>query len=681
MEFLDVNWALMLELCYSWEDLTREEQVYFLYEMEPGVIPAESLDSVFAESFVASEFMMLSPTGKSLSVTSIARQFHRIVNALAQHRENEENYIHVPLGDLIDYLRTFYSRPERERLTLLIRGMMWAESDLAIQVGAAAWPGRFLGCSSMAEWETGFPPSEPDNPDLKRMEAVFAYAKKLLRKLMSEDWWLPVAFLPHLAPDEEEDLLLDALKLLLENMLVFVEFSGFDMSLNVGVWAGIYRFLNPADFEPASLKTHDCPAQPSPAFLVSDMTEVLFEAAQTPVRITRSTGKPYRQIQKRILERLVELPEFVIYRDLYTKSERIDRAMLEARLSGLGDVSDQGTGIVFKTTATGKFWLAASPADKLKMILDRHKPSCFELKRDCFNRDVWGEGNSVLFSLDAVRKLNRSHYIQTDLFPSAYHALQSLCGLSKPVTENSFFQYHAEENNPLEVLFHSGAPQLMSDEILMEYVTEHNDMVRLWTEYLTDFIQQTVVPLGMLATAQVDICEETLTVFRLSDIGRYFTGEISELEATAPAPVVVQPDFGIFFSGPNPSAAVSLSRFTDRTGFSEGCLFKLSASSVYRAVGAGMSSCEMLATLARASAEPVPAAVACQIELWASECSRISAETLVVITCPDRETALRVARIAGKKAKLISDTVLTVTNRKVLKKLEQLLALKGVFLE
>ncbi len=688
MKLLNIDWVEMLEFLYLWEDLGRDDKDYFLFSMEPGAVAADSIPVDTADSLESCGLVLISASGNKLSFTNPARQYHRIFHALFDLRGESENVVDTPLGDIIAYLKLFYSRAEREGKTRLRRNDRWEETDLAIQTGGTAWPAGFLRCRSFSEWEQGLPLKGcSDNPEIALLEETFACAKKILRLIITHpDHWLPFCYIPLLVPDYDDETVIEAFTLLLENMLIFVEFSIVDLSLYVAIPGEIYRFINTTYFKPQELLSHSCNTVPIPPFRLYDTLELLTEAAREPLPITKSTGSIYAQKEKEITNRLISLPDLMPFRQCYNPYERLRDAMIEARISKLGDMVSKKDKRFFTITEQGKQWLESSLVEKLTTILEKHAPPCFDLKRDCFNRDVWGEGISVMFSLEAVRKINFSHFIETDLSGSLYHTLQNLAGLENPVTLESFLGYQSEQNNALTVLFHAGAPLLNkteSDSVCKKYVIEESEMVAVWRKQLEDFLRETAVPLGLLNTGYVKVEKETVPVIELSNIGMFFTGKTTEIELTetTPEPVVVQADFMIQFTENNPAAEVALSRFTERTGFSTGCLLKITAPGIHRAVGNGVSTFEMLSILSVYSSGLVPDNVSEAIEDWASQCRWITADTRVVVTCPHEETTSRIVKLAGKKVQQLSPLVFSVSNRKVLKNLMKLLGEKGIFLD
>jgi len=537
MKLLNIEWIDMLDVLCLWEDLLREEKEYFLFKMEPGVVAADLVPVDTADSLASYGLISISVSGEKLSFTRSGAQYHRIFHALFELRNESENLIDTPMGDFIAYLKLFYTRKERETITRLKRSERWEETDLAIQTGGTAWLASFLRCRNVSEWEQRIPMNElSQTPEVAHLDEIFTCAKKILRQVIAHpEHWLPFAYIPLLVLEYDDDTVIEAYTFLLENMLIFVEFSIVDLSLYVHLPVDTYRFLNTSYFHPQELISNTSSTVPVPPFRVYDTLELLAEATRDPLPIAKSTGRMYARKEKELAERLICLPQTVPFREYYTHSERLNNAMIEAQTSLYGHTITENGKLFFTIAEQGKQWLESGLTEKLTAILGKHVPPCFDLKKDCFNRDVWGMGTSVMFSLKAIRKINFSHYIETDLSDSLYHALQNLTDLENPVTLESFLGYQAEQNNPLTVLFHAGAPLLNkkeSDSMNRKYVIEESEMIDIWKKRLTDYLIETAIPLGLLNSANTKLENKTVPVIELSSMGMFFTGKATEIKLT-----------------------------------------------------------------------------------------------------------------------------------------------------
>lgn len=140
-------------------------------------------------------------------------------------------------------------------------------------------------------------------------------------------------------------------------------------------------------------------------------------------------------------------------------------------------------------------------------------------------------------------------------------------------------------------------------------------------------------------------------------------------------------DFLVSFPSPNPPAEIEIARFSMRTGLQKGCLLKITRDSVRRGFRIGITAEEMLESMGRHAPGGVPAEVSSTILKWADECRWVTADTRVVLTCPDEKTADQMEKAAGKTVARISSTVLSVPDKRALKRLEQLLSGNGIFIQ
>lgn len=340
---------------------------------------------------------------------------------------------------------------------------------------------------------------------------------------------MPLVYLPSVTDGFELDIIMDAFSMLLENMLLQVFYSEVDGTLMVHLPMRIYMFLNPSFGDPAGIETCDTVLEPSPPFMMHDMTEVLTTAAGKPLPLSKSSGKLYAAAERKLAKGLSTLPPSIPFIKHYTHSWRLRRALLEAVVTGLASVEiDHGTGKrVFRITPGGEKWLKSSSKEQMLRVLNAHMPEVHDPRRYCFNRDVWGEGTAWLFSFEAIGKINHRRWEKTDLSGSAYHAIENLASFEKPVTLSSFIEYQSEMNNPLMVLFHSGVPVLKecTESGEWRYFIEHSEMYRVWRDYITDYLMDTIIPIGALNFGIDESDGKPVHVIELSSIGRFFTGD------------------------------------------------------------------------------------------------------------------------------------------------------------
>ncbi|MGM0628018.1 MAG: helicase-associated domain-containing protein, partial [Candidatus Fermentibacterota bacterium] len=144
---------------------------------------------------------------------------------------------------------------------------------------------------------------------------------------------------------------------------------------------------------------------------------------------------------------------------------------------------------------------------------------------------------------------------------------------------------------------------------------------------------------------------------------------------------VVQPDFSVVFMAPSPGAEVVLSQFAERTGREVGAVFRITEEGVMRAASAGIGPKSILSELEALSQRKVPENVVRQIEQWCGRCRRIGRKSVILIRCPDAETALRVKSAGKGKLERLNDTDLALADRKALKTITRKLREKGITFE
>ncbi len=674
MKLINFDWFEMLKFCRFWEELPPVVRTEFLYRTKPNTLPVESIDTELLECFSSAGYLKVSPTEKNATFSAIARHFHNLHRALIDAMDVEP----ADHGNLISMLRKFYSRPERIEMTRFTRDSRWQESDLAIQVGSAAWPARFLRCSDVSQWESGLYLAEQDSPSADG--EVFSCARKMLRKMISGEDLISITLIPSLV-NESDELAMSAFKYLLKNMLVFFEICSIDITIKTGVWSDIHWFLNcTGSYFPPGVQAE---VFPSPCFLVEDMTVLLVETASNTLKAPASTMEFPASVRKQLEKRLADLPEHVIYEEFYDKKTRLTLALNEAQMAGYLEYYPDGSSVILCVTDLGDKWLNSSLEGQTKSVLDKLKPYLRDDRENCYNRDVWGYGNSVLFGLETFQNNSPIQYGPPEFYESLYHAFKSLCGLKEPVSFSGFLKHHCIENNPYTLLFNAGVPFIKQSYPLV-YITDSWEMEACWKEELEEFFFWKMVPMGMISSKMVYSMDgKKDIVLSLTDYGKYFLGEISDLELgkTLFRGVLIGDDMRVFFPTPNPAAEAALGKFTERTGLRNGNLLKLSKAGTYRGVRCGLNSAEMIHTLQEAASTKIQEHVLEQVGRWAEECRWISAETRVLINCPDEDTAFRISRIAGKRAEVLSPTTLSIPNRKYLKKLEKTLSTHGIFLQ
>ena len=92
-------------------------------------------------------------------------------------------------------------------------------------------------------------------------------------------------------------------------------------------------------------------------------------------------------------------------------------------------------------------------------------------------------------------------------------------------------------------------------------------------------------------------------------------------------------------------------------------ILKITRESVVRAVANGLKPAEIADRLRRHASHEVPANVLHEVRGWSNWVRRVTATTLAVLRCPDRDTADRVMGALKKQAERLNDTLVAVDQR------------------
>jgi hypothetical protein len=152
--------------------------------------------------------------------------------------------------------------------------------------------------------------------------------------------------------------------------------------------------------------------------------------------------------------------------------------------------------------------------------------------------------------------------------------------------------------------------------------------------------------------------------------------------ATETARVIVQPDFSVLVIGLNAAPAAELAAFAtrDRSSNAPGAVtFRLTREDAMRGLHDGLTADEMIARLKKHAPTGVPANVEAQLRTWTGQGRVVTAGPMVVLRCPDEETAGRVLSAIGKKAERLGPTCIGFVG-KINSALRQKFLVQGVLL-
>ena len=255
------------------------------------------------------------------------------------------------------------------------------------------------------------------------------------------------------------------------------------------------------------------------------------------------------------------------------------------------------------------------------------------------------------------------------------------------ILRDEFMQWHAETSNPLlEHVRQDGVDSLR--RVFWSMAVTNEELERQWGQVLDFYLQDYLFPLGGV---ELGIAEGDRLCFRLTDAGRYLLGLRDDFscgpQKTATGEIVIQPNFEVVFLAPSPQAEAMLSRVAERRPTAArgsrgiGSLFKITRSAIYAAAAAGATAEQTLTMLRSVSAKPLPANVQREVEGWFSQCRSVTLDHAVLIRCPDADTAARVVSASGRKATLLTDTIVEVQSDKGQAALVKKLRAAGIFIQ
>ncbi len=419
-----------------------------------------------------------------------------------------------------------------------------------------------------------------------------------------------------------------------------------------------------------------------------DMRAALLELSCGPAQL-RQDGSLFAKEEDRFLGCLAPLPPQ--FDPQPHVGERINSALREASRLGLLRRQRKGGKEQLDLAPQGAEWMAASPDAQLLDLyklagrVARRRPSDWYDYHSAGDVEFLGAQLAVTVKTSATRDdLDFARAYNADPLPlraALRSALESLPVGEFHALDSVLAHLAAPERNPL-LLGRTPAEVAIYDR--GRRVPPLDEAVEAaGRDFLAAFIVNRMIPLGGLRLGWSADGERA--VARLPRMSWYFDPDAvkpARAEA-APARVVVQPDFSVILIGLNPGPAAAIASFAarDREASSLGSMtFRLTREDALRAVQAGLTGDEMVARLRRHASTPVPANVEAQLLTWAGQARLATSAHMLVLRCPDEETAGRAMAALGKKAERLGPTCVGLPDGKLPAALRNKLAAQGVLL-
>jgi hypothetical protein len=427
---------------------------------------------------------------------------------------------------------------------------------------------------------------------------------------------------------------------------------------------------------------------PDGSVIVNDLRAVLLEMVSEPPRIRQDDALFEKEIE-RFHASLEPLAAWLVQEMKWSNQARLSEALAWARALGLVKTVSEGKQVRLQLTPEGHQWLSGR--------LDAQYAAVYRLltvpgKRDDFYEphlrwflaganpyNPHGPGD-VRFLGAPVTVLKQEKGKRLPYYWAGgsedHNALRtSLDEALAQLTPGVFYRLGSVEahlvfgaNNPLNRGLAPDQVAVFWDDRQIPALEEQRE--EAGQLLLDGFVRRRLIPLGCVQTAIDE--GGRLCIARQPRYDALFGRKVAPADmapaATVAGRVVVQPDFSVIVIGVNPAPAAELAPFCERAsqGAGQGAMIlKITRESVVKAVGQGLKPAEIVARLKHHADNEVPPNVLRSVEDWARWVRQVTAGTLAVLRCPDRETADRVMGALKRQGERINDNLVAIDQKKL----------------
>jgi len=427
---------------------------------------------------------------------------------------------------------------------------------------------------------------------------------------------------------------------------------------------------------------------PNGSMIVNDLRAVLLEVSSEPPRLRQDDTFFQKEIE-RFQAALEPTPAWFLKAMKWSDGGRLHHALGWARALQLAKNASFAKEIRVHITAKGQRWLSSGLAEQYAEVYDAL--SSVEARSDVISDRL----GSLFPGLDPsndlrhgdIRFLGESvtvlpleqgkcpqHY--WDARPEHHQALRKYLDRALAVLKPGVF-YRLDsilahlafrEHNPLN-------RGLTTDQVAVFWANrpvpplaeQREEAGRL---LIDAFVSRRLIPLGCVRAALDS--EGRLCIAREPRYDAYFGRKVPRADMAPTSEVaervVVQADFSVMIIGLNTAPAAELVPFCERTtrrGGQGAMVLEITRDSVVKAVRNGLQPAEIVARLERHAGNEVPANVLRDVREWSSWVRQVTASTLTVLRCPDRDTADRVMAALTRQAERVNDTVVAIDRNKL----------------
>ncbi len=677
MKLFNFDWEVIVRLAGIWNGLREEERWSFSKILHHGSSSFYK-GNLKCDSGVlirASLLKRLEKNPDMLRFTPDGDILGRMLKDLDR--------IESPLGDaggpesMTEYVHELLSMRERKELLNSPDGRMksWEVSrQLARQSVSPEWVKNFMKAENSSDWRNGavFQEEHPLFPGGN----TFAILQKIVGELDTAGGTLKLDELVNKLGDCTRGIPAAALRKAIGVLLIFLKL---DMAfrLCVGILPGIHKKLHwtppelPDGFSHESMKV--CTQ------VLEDMTVFLLEATAAPIQTRKNDGSIFSKAMDNLSKALQPMDSMFarIVKDDRENRVRYTRNVL-LRMGYLEEARSEEKRHILRTTDRGREWVALGRSERLRAVLQwisdfmngrKMPPSGYVDDRVYL-------GGFPDFSPYVFIRYTKTLDVRSEIL-KAYSILAD----RDCVWVNQLFEYLSHADNPLlSYMERNNAALYGPDGYYMGTAMSDDQVVEEWLSSLNMFFFNVLMPLGCVSCM---VNEEGRIAVRLTDPGRYLMGLLDDFSMgdDEKADIVIQPDFSVVFMSPSPGAEAVIAPLAERTGRGMGEIFRINGEKVIKAAASGITSERILSDLENLSDRKLPENVSHQIEEWCGRCRRIRKESVVLIRCPDSETALRVKSVGKSKVEQLTDTLLAVSDRRNMKTLTRTLREKGITFE
>lgn len=662
MKTFDFDWTVFLDLLPTWELLPMPCRRFFVFDAETNRrMPLRDI-SVDVTPLLDEGLLVHAANPSYVKLRRSCLPFQRVMGIMAR-RPLFENGKDRP-KDLQTYLDAHFSRPDQFALGN-------GHSSPVRRISQVSWLEAFLRAASCRVWEAAHRSERRTTRVLFESEDCVRKAKEIVETLMQGANPLTFADLLDSLGGGELSGYAAAIRAGIAYALLFPSVRGGDLLPVIGIWPGIHDRLHRSKTpQPGAAVAVE---EFRRAYLMDDMTALLVACAGKPLRLREYGMDLYAADAKKVEADLNPLPAWLKPVSPRENTSRVETARKTLDCMELTETVRREGQKWLVAAKRGRQWLVRSQRERLRAILDilreraeqeadldcSNLPGLLHFMPDCQPRVYVASrpSNMMLLLKHAFGRLSANMFLSVD----------------------DLLLYEAREANPwieqrnagLKLTVSDHGPWFARPDILDE------ELETLWEKHLRIFLAERLIPLGGV---RVGRSADGALAVSLTDVGRYLLALTEDFDygETEKAEIVVQPNFDIVFISPSPAAEAAISRFSRRVGREVGTVFTLTQESIFDAFMVGLTAEAVLHAMAEISRKRVPGNVERQIHDWFAQCRSVSVSSAVLIRCPDKETALKVRSLGGRKIKRLSATVLEMADEAYRKTLERKLRENGI---